>query len=91
MVLQRHEGRDLLNAIALITWPGLAYMAVGGGAMLLGMRHLRRAAFRGETQPSLSDFRITFVMVGVAGVLSALFRRQLAADAGAKVSGNQPR
>jgi hypothetical protein len=43
---------------------------------------------RGEAVPDLGDFRITFVTIGLVGLVAAMRFLVLPADAGAEVSGH---
>ena len=80
---QRSAGSTLHSILQSIS----TALGVGAAAILLQ----RIASLRGVPQPGLADFRLTFVVLGVAGVVSALCYQRLDRDAGARVSGHQPR
>lgn len=79
---QRSAGSTLHSILQSIS----TALGVGAAAILLQ----RIAALRGMTQPGLTDFRLAFVVLGIAAVVSALCYHQLERDAGASVSGHQP-
>ena len=62
-------------------------LGVAAAALLLQ----RLAVWHGLSQADRGDFRLTFIVIGVAAIVASLCYRALARDAGAQVSGHHPR